>query len=83
MDDTLLRLLPRLTSAPDKGSGMKTLLTEFLRDATCVFGDDVSRGMILVKDGESLVTWVGYQMPQETLDRTRFPWDQRRAACRG
>ena len=72
MDDTLLRLLPRLASAPSRGEAMHLLLTEFLRDATGVFGGEVSRGMILHIEGDHLVPWVGYQMPQETLERTRF-----------
>lgn len=73
MDDTLLRLLPRLAPAPNRGQAIEMLLTEFLRDATGVFGGDVSRGMILHVEGDQLAAWVGYQMPRETLERTRFP----------
>jgi hypothetical protein len=47
MDDTLLRLLPRLAKAPNREEAIKKVLTELLRDATRVFGGDVSRGMIL------------------------------------
>jgi hypothetical protein len=75
LDDTLLRLLPRLTSAEDLDQGMRRLVTEFFRDATEVFGGDVSRGMVLRPEGDELVAWIGYQMPDETIERTRFRLD--------
>lgn len=72
-DETLLRLLPALATAPNRDNAVKLLLEEFLRDATAVFGGDVSRGMVLRPADDDLTPWVGYQMPQETMDRTRFP----------
>jgi hypothetical protein len=72
LDDTLFRLLPRLATALNVEEAMTNLVVEFFRDATSIFGDDVSRGMLLKVEGDYLVAWIGYQMPEETLKRTRF-----------
>lgn len=72
MGDSLLRLLARLSKDDDIEIEFARLLEEHLRDATGVFEGDVSRGIVLRRDGNELVPWVGYQMPESTMARSRF-----------
>jgi hypothetical protein len=83
LDETLFRLLAQLASAPDRRGAVVKLLEEFLRDTTRVLGGDVSRAMVLHAVADELVGWVGYQMPQATLDRTRFRLDAPDTAGQG
>lgn len=72
LDDSLLRLLPRIAPLDDRAGAMRKLLGEFLRDCTRVFAGDVSRAAILHAEADQLVPWVTYQMPEESVERTRF-----------
>ncbi len=72
MGDSLLRLLARLNKGDQIDEEFVRLLEEYLRDATGVFEGDVSRGMILKREGQELIPLAGFQMPQATMQRSRF-----------
>jgi hypothetical protein len=72
LDDSLMRAIPGLAQAADRDQRLERLLTEYLRDCTKLFVPDVSRAWILQPEGDWLVPWVAYQVPNETLTRTRF-----------
>lgn len=75
LDDSLLRLLARLTLGSNYETRIKRLLREFLMDATRLFATQVNRAYILrvdPNDQQSLAPWVDYQMSRESLERTRF-----------
>ncbi|MCC7103784.1 MAG: GAF domain-containing protein [Chloroflexi bacterium] len=72
LDDSLLRLFPNMVAAPDRSERIKRLLSEFLTDCANVFEPDVCRAMILHEEDGSLVPWVSFQMPAESLNRSRF-----------
>lgn len=72
-DDTLLSLLPGLFASRQPDRAIRKLLKEYLGDARLVFVENVSRSTILRPDEkEHLIPWASYQMPQESLTRTRF-----------
>jgi len=74
LDDTLIRLIP--TMAPDALLDETTtrIVRGLLKDTTEVFPRKVYRAYILRPDpaGTYLVPWIGYQMSEETMKRTRF-----------
>jgi hypothetical protein len=74
LDDSLLRLLPDLMSAKDRESEMKRLLEELLQDMTRAFAGNVHRASILLPDAtkEYLRVWVHYQMPEVSVEQTKF-----------
>jgi hypothetical protein len=78
LDDTLLRLLPRMISGSDQLEDLRRVVGEFLRDATEIFTDDVVyRAVVLrVQDG-ALVPFVGCRMTEETMSTLRFPLSDR------
>jgi hypothetical protein len=83
LDETLFRLLAQLVANADRTRALEQLLREFLRDATRVFGGDVSRALVLTVEGDALAGWIGYQMPEETIARSRFPLDAPDVAGQG
>ncbi|HET9660857.1 MAG TPA: GAF domain-containing protein [Thermomicrobiales bacterium] len=83
MGDSLLRLLARLNKGTQIDAEFVRLLEEYLRDATGVFEGDVTRGMILLREGQELVPLAGFQMPQATMQRSRFRIAGRGREARG
>ncbi len=72
LDDSLLGLLPELVAADDPRAVMRSLLTQFLRDATTIFSQEVNRASILGPRGEWLQAYASYGMPAESVERTKF-----------
>lgn len=72
LDDSLLGLLPELVAADDPHSVMRPLLTQFLRDTTTIFSQELNRASILIPRGEWLQVYVTYGMPAESIERTKF-----------
>jgi hypothetical protein len=72
MGDSLLRLLARLSRDEERDPEFVRLLEEYLRDATGIFLGDVARGMILIWQERELVPLAGFQMPEASMQRSRF-----------
>jgi hypothetical protein len=76
MDDSLLRLIPGLVGAKNPGvqDAVHKVLQEYLQDACQLFEENVSRATIFTVDSSEdyLKPWVTYQMPRESIERTKF-----------
>ena len=74
LDGSLLRLLASWQPTERGTRQVERLLKDVLLDASSEFEGDVSRAAILVPDvkGEFLRYWVGFDMPQESLNDLEF-----------
>lgn len=76
LDNSVSRLLPSLISARDLEEEMRKLVKKLLEDACGTFAGDVDRASLFLPDSgagnEYLTFWEGYQMPRESILRTRF-----------
>jgi hypothetical protein len=76
LDDSILRLLPNLISPKDRENEVRRLLKKLLEDTCGTFAGDVDRASLYLPDpktgNEYLTFWEGYQMPRESILRTRF-----------
>ncbi len=76
LDNSVLRLLPSLIAARDLEEEMRKLVKKLLEDTCGTFAGDVDRASLYLPDpktgNEYLTFWEGYQMPRESILRTRF-----------
>ena len=76
VDNSVLRLLPSLIAARDLEEEMRKLVKKLLEDTCGTFAGDVDRASLYLPDlktgNEYLTFWEGYQMPRESILRTRF-----------
>jgi len=74
LDDTLIRLIPTLASGAGVEETATRIIRGLLKDTTEVSPRKVYRAYILRLDaaGIALAPWIGYQMSEETMKRTRF-----------
>jgi hypothetical protein len=68
LDDSLLRLLPRLVAAPDRSAAIAKVLDELLQDLMEVFAHQRCRASILRVDGDYLVPWPLGSLPTASTD---------------
>jgi transcriptional regulator with GAF, ATPase, and Fis domain len=76
LDDSIFRLLPNLVSPRERENEIRRLLKKLLEDTCGTFAGDVDRAVLYLPDprsgNEYLKYWEGYQMPPESILRSRF-----------
>ena len=73
LDASLFLLIPSLVPALNRGGAIRQVMDEYLRDCRGFFGLDVRRASIFMPtaEGQHLLPWIGHEMPEASLQRTR------------